>query len=141
MDEAALDKALLERGIQFVRDDPGRYTLLSLSRLKDYFLFWPKVSSGMISNISRVGSFGIFLPFMVYGLWQSSKWWRKALPLYAFIGVFTLVHLMSWALVRYRLPVDAVLVVFAGLALEDIRIRYADWRASRADSSFQLGYR
>jgi 4-amino-4-deoxy-L-arabinose transferase-like glycosyltransferase len=33
LDEAALDQALLGRGIQFVLEDPGRYILLSLSRI------------------------------------------------------------------------------------------------------------
>jgi len=58
----------MKLGIQFVLDDPVRYVLLSTSRLKDFFLFWPQSQSGLLSNLSRVGSFGIFLPFMVYGL-------------------------------------------------------------------------
>src|SRR3974377_1927018 len=46
LDEAALEKALMSRGIAFVSAEPGRYVLLSLSRVKDYFLFWPKADSG-----------------------------------------------------------------------------------------------
>ncbi len=42
LNEAALDKALMRRGIQFVLDDPVRFILLSISRIKDYFLFWPR---------------------------------------------------------------------------------------------------
>jgi hypothetical protein len=34
-----------------------------------------------------------------------------------FVAAYTLVHLLSWALVRYRLPIDGVLVIFAGLAV------------------------
>jgi uncharacterized protein (DUF983 family) len=37
-----------------------------------------------------------------------------------FVIVYTGIHLLTWTLVRYRLPVDAVLVIFAGLALVDI---------------------
>jgi hypothetical protein len=33
LDEAALDQELLKRGLQFVVDDPGRYILLSISRI------------------------------------------------------------------------------------------------------------
>ena len=62
-----MDKALFGRGLGFVLDDPGRYALLSLSRTREYFKFWPSAESSMISNISRVGSFGLFLPFMLYG--------------------------------------------------------------------------
>jgi hypothetical protein len=31
--------------------------------------------------------------------------------------IYSLVHVFSWALVRYRLPVDAVLLVFAAYSL------------------------
>ncbi len=31
--------------------------------------------------------------------------------------IFSAVHLLSWSLVRYRLPVDAILLLYAGLAV------------------------
>jgi hypothetical protein len=37
-----------------------------------------------------------------------------------FALVYTAIHLLSWALIRYRLPVDAVLIIFAGLAVVDL---------------------
>ena len=33
------------------------------------------------------------------------------------MGLYTAIHIASWANVRYRLPVDAILILFAGLAL------------------------
>ncbi len=132
LDEAALEQALMQRGIGFVLEDPLRYALLSLSRVPAYFMFWPSQSSGMISNLSRVLSFGLFLPFMLYGLWlavlrggrqqqaEDGRLARLATPdilLYLFVFLYTAIHLLSWALVRYRLPVDSVLLVFAAAAL------------------------
>lgn len=118
LDEAALNDALMARGWQFVFDDPVRYARLSISRLEDYFKFWPSADSSRLSNLSRVFSFGILLPFMLAGLWFSRSAWRQCLPLYLFAGTYTALHLLSWALIRYRMPVDAVLLVFAGLACE-----------------------
>jgi 4-amino-4-deoxy-L-arabinose transferase-like glycosyltransferase len=129
LDEAALDQALLREGIQFIRDDPARYLLLSLSRIPAFFTFWPTADSGLISNLSRLTSIGLLLPFMIYGLLLSfSKKYKPspnlfsspAMLLYLFIGFYTLIHILSWALIRYRLPVDAVLIIFAGLALMEI---------------------
>ncbi|RMD51496.1 MAG: hypothetical protein D6835_03230, partial [Candidatus Thermofonsia bacterium] len=68
LNEAELESELLSLGLGFVFDDFGRYIKLSLSRIPAYFVFWPSSQSSTISNISRVGSFGLFLPFMVYGL-------------------------------------------------------------------------
>jgi hypothetical protein len=133
LDEAALDQALLQRGLQFVRDDPGRYFMLSLSRIPAYFKFWPSGESSLISNISRVASFGLLLPMMLYGLARSfinrsSTTLHGNRPaivlLYLFVGIYTTIHLLSWALIRYRLPVDAVLVIFAGLGLADLASRF-----------------
>jgi hypothetical protein len=126
LDEAALDQALLRRGVQFIIDDPVRFILLSLSRIPSYFMFWPAADSGMVSNLSRVTSFGLFLPFMVYGMYRSLADRRKigsfqpVILLYLFMGVYTIIHILTWTLIRYRLPVDAVLVIFAGLALVDL---------------------
>lgn len=140
LDEASLDQALLRRGLQFVRDDPVRYIKLSISRIPVYFTFWPSSGSGLISNLSRVASFGILLPFMVYGLvlsflfrpWSLLRWMiSPVFLLHLFIVVYTVIHLLTWALIRYRLPVDAVLVLFAGLALVDLYERLFLPRRSR----------
>jgi 4-amino-4-deoxy-L-arabinose transferase-like glycosyltransferase len=126
LDEAALDQALLRLGIQFVIDDPARYLLLSLSRIPPYFMFWPSSDSVMISNLTRVFSFGLALPFMLYGLaiafprQRGSRIAQPVMLLYLFAGIYTLIHILIWALIRYRLPVDAVLVVFAGFAVVDL---------------------
>ncbi len=126
LDEAALDQELLKLGIGFVVEDPMRYLALSISRIPPYFTFWPSSSSSLISNISRVSSFGILLPFMLYGLYRSYIERKKPLimqPLflmYMFIVIYTGIHVLTWTLIRYRLPVDALLVIFAGLAIVDL---------------------
>jgi 4-amino-4-deoxy-L-arabinose transferase-like glycosyltransferase len=136
LDEAALDQALLRRGLQFVIDDPKRYILLSLSRIPIYFEFWPSAGSGLISNVSRVGSFGIALPFMIYGLFLAVKGGRSEKGnrivnlltsptglLILFGVIYTSIHVLTWTLIRYRLPVDAALIPFAALAIYDLYFR------------------
>lgn len=122
LDEAALDQALLRRGVGFALEDPGRYLRLSLSRIPVFFDFLPSAESGWISNLARVGSFGLFLPLMLWGLWRG---FPRSLDspgalLLLFAGVYTALHLLTWALVRYRLPVDAVLLIFAGRGAMDL---------------------
>jgi len=141
LDEASLDQELLKLGVGFITEDPLRYLQLSISRIPPYFMFWPTAESSLISNISRVSSFGIMLPFMLYGLYRS--YIGRIMPLvkqplfllYMFITVYTGIHILTWTLVRYRLPVDAVLLIFAGLAVVDLfgRIpRAKEWIAAAA---------
>jgi hypothetical protein len=137
LDEAALDQALLRRGIGFVLDDPLRYVLLSISRIPPYFMFWPSSQSALVSNIARVASFGLLWPFMLFGLVLSiarRKEWVQLRPpsatvlLYSFILIYSLIHILTWTLIRYRLPVDAVLILFAGLAVVNLLERIPVFR-------------
>ncbi len=146
LDEAALDQALLRQGLQFVFDDPLRYLQLSISRIPAYFMFWPSPESGPISNFSRVGSFGVLWPFMLYGvilaLVRQVRSGEDLLAsplslLLALVLAYSGVHLLSWALIRYRLPVDTVLLVFAGSGIVDLLHRvmgrnkeHPTWQAS-----------
>jgi len=127
LDEAALDQALLKRGIGFIVDDPQRYVLLSLSRIPSYFMFWPSPESRGISNLARVASFGLLWPVMLLGLLIApfSRYRSRLKPsplllLYGFAFIYTLIHVLTWTLIRYRLPVDAVLLLFAGLAITEV---------------------
>lgn len=146
LNDALLDRALLARGLQIVLDDPGRYLLLCLSRIPIYFQFWPTPQSTLLSNAARLLSFGLLLPFMLYGLILAGRNARRGGPLAAphpdlrlaylilvwlFMAVYTAVHLLSWANVRYRLPVDAFLILFAGYGLDHLLGRFVARRQRR----------
>jgi 4-amino-4-deoxy-L-arabinose transferase-like glycosyltransferase len=118
--EAELNQALTRKGIEFILADPKRYVGLTMDKTLEYFKFWPSSDSSPISNLNRVLSFGLYLPFMILGLCLSFSRWRNFLPLYLFIVIHTGIHLLSWPALRYRLPVDAVLMVFAGLTLIEL---------------------
>jgi hypothetical protein len=92
-------------------------------------MFWPSRDSDLISNLARFGGFGLLLPFILYGLVRSFISRSPVQPftlrstsnlLLLFILFYTLIHVLSWALVRYRLPVDAVFMIYAGLAFTDL---------------------
>jgi len=165
--EAQIDQELMRAGIQFVLDDPGRYLSLSLSRVRAFFEFWPTPDTTLLHNVGRTGSFGLFLPFILYGLYLSFRRQpstiaspnepsgptdrgRRTLDfglwtldfglrtsdfglLYLFIAFYTLLHVLTWAMVRYRLPVDAVSLPFAALALFDLYERGRRWWAARIE--------
>ncbi len=146
MDEASIEKELMRRSLQSILNDPGRYILLSLSRIKEQFKFWPTPDSPLISNLSRVGSFGLFLPFMCYGTLlvifrpkkyklfddsdfggkysRISAWLKSPVALWlVFFCLYTIMHLASWAAIRYRLPTDAVMIIFAAVGI----VALYDW--------------
>ena len=125
LNEAQLSSRLMSQGFQFILKEPGRWLLLSLSRVPIHFNFWPSPESHPLSNVSRVLSFGLYLPFFLYGLFLSRRDWRRCSLLYLFGLVYSLMHVLTWASIRYRLVVDAAFMPFAALAVMDLagRIR------------------
>ncbi len=117
MNEAQLNNALTAEAAGFVLADPGRYFLLTLSKAVEYFKFWPSSESSTISNVIRVLSFGLFLPLFLAGLVLSFRRWRNYLLIYLVVAVHSLIHLLSWPAIRYRLPMDVLLMPLAALAL------------------------
>ena len=124
LNEAQLDRALLVKGFGFVRDDPQRYLLLSCSRAKEYFRFWPAPDSGRTSNYVRMLSFGLALPLLLAGV--ALTFTRRGGEAHVLSGatllllvatLYSVVHLLTWTLVRYRLPVDAITMPFVGVSL------------------------
>jgi 4-amino-4-deoxy-L-arabinose transferase-like glycosyltransferase len=134
LNEAEADRALLGRGLGFVAEDPVRYAFLAVSRVREFVKFWPSPDSGRLSNAARVVSFGLCAPFMVAGLalLMRDRSCRQARAnAWLILGValvYSLAHVLTWTLVRYRLPVDALLLPVAALAMQ----RGFDRLASRA---------
>jgi 4-amino-4-deoxy-L-arabinose transferase-like glycosyltransferase len=126
--EAQLDRALAQRGTEFILADPERYLWLTLDKTREFFWFWPSPDSSRISNINRALSFGLYLPFMILGLYLSFSRWRSFAILYLFMVIHTGIHLLSWPAPRYRLTVDAVSMVFAALALIELAKQLKSWR-------------
>jgi len=129
LNEAQMDKELLRRGLTFVFKDPLRYVRLSVSRIREYFRFWPSADSSKLSNCVRVMSFGICFPFMLSGLViaflprphsgapKAQQRNQGVMLVVVTAGLYTLIHLLSWTLIRYRLAVDAMAMPFAALSV------------------------
>jgi hypothetical protein len=124
--EAQMDRALMRTGLRFVLDDPFRYLQLSLSRARAFFEFWPTPDTSLLHNLGRVTSFGLLLPFYAYGLYLTLRDRRlvaRSALLLTFAVFYTAMHLLTWAMVRYRLPVDAALLPLPALAVRDLARR------------------
>lgn len=118
--DAVITNRLLALGIENVIRDPGHFVRLTLGRLLTFFTFWPTSDSVPLANALRVASFGVMLPFALAGLWLARARWRELLPLLAFVAIHTAIYSVSWTMIRYRIPVDAVLILFAAYALATI---------------------
>ncbi len=131
LNEAQMDRLLTQEGLRLILADPGRFLRRVVGRIPAFFMFYPLRESGLVSNLTRVLSFGITLPFMIYGLLLARRAWRRHMLTFLFVAAYTAIHLISWPGPRYRLPIDAALIPFAALALAHLWSRIAARRFAR----------
>lgn len=133
LNEAQLDRKLLQAGTGFVLDDPGRYALLTASKFKEYFKFWPSPGSSLVSNIQRPLSVGLLLPLALVGLYLGRHRLELASLLLLFVAVVAVLHLLTWPTARYRVPTDACLMPYAALTVFSVYTRLRPGETSTSD--------
>ena len=111
--EIAYDRDYRKRALDFIKENPGRFLLLSLKRLAWFYHF----------DYHYRGTFWLIIPFHVLlilsvaGIWLSRLRWRRASLLLFLIASFTVVHMVFLPEGRYRLPLVPALLAFASVAL------------------------
>ena len=115
--DVLITNTLLRMGIQNVLADPGNFIMLTLTRLREFFLFWPTEDSTLWANLLRIGSFGIVLPFALYGLVSNLRRFQELAPIYLFFVVHTGIYAVTWTMIRYRVPLDPFFILFAAYTL------------------------
>jgi 4-amino-4-deoxy-L-arabinose transferase-like glycosyltransferase len=125
--DVEITNRLLQMAVQNILNDPGMFVMLTITRMREYIVFWPTPSSEPQANLLRMLSWGVLVPFALAGLALARKHWSQAMPIFLFIALHTFVHAVSWTMPRYRLPVDAVLIPFGALAL----VSLVTWATSR----------
>ncbi|MBD3367617.1 MAG: hypothetical protein GF405_05530 [Candidatus Eisenbacteria bacterium] len=126
----AWDQMCMDRGLEYVRDDPGRFVSLYLQKLVNYYRFYPDTIEKNEFTGSRTTWIALLTsgPAIILGLagmWLARRKWRELLPAYAVVILYSLLYPAFTTCVRYRLPLDAYLLLFAAAALAYIGRRMA----------------
>ncbi len=136
--DVLITNTLLRMGIQNVLAQPGDFVMLTLTRLREFFLFWPTADSTLAANILRVCSFGLILPFTLYGLVVNLRRFQELAPIYLFGLVHTGIYAVTWTMIRYRIPLDPFFILFAAYTLVMIYSRVTQRQPLNAQTQQQL---
>lgn len=132
---AGADRMYLARGLEYVKQDPARAVRLYFAKLANLYRFYPTpqtqnrfttVRSAWISILS----YGPMFLLGLVGIVLERRRWNRYAPLLATLVTFTLVYPVFTTNVRYRLPLDGLLMVFCAVALARIASRVSP-RAAR----------
>ena len=88
--------------------------------------------------IVGLASFGVLLPFFITGLVHRLGAFGSLSVLYGFIVYFTLVHVLLYGKLRYRVPMDSLVLVFAAVGMVWLMTRLAPRALGRFE--FLIGH-
>lgn len=116
--EVERQRAFNDRTTAYIKEHPDAFVRAALQKFVRLWNIIPNATEfrGVYALISAL-TFGPVLLLAVVGvLWQWRQWRRFAPPLIV-IGYFTLVHVVTIASLRYRLPIEPLLIVLAAMTI------------------------
>ena len=127
----------LGEGLRWIRSDPGGWAAITWRK---FLYFFNRYERASVENLSFHKRFGGMLALPLFGYWfvasfgllgifLSAALWRRLLLLYGGVLATLAAALAFYVLARYRLPVVAFLIPFAGAAVAALlkMIRDGKW--------------
>jgi len=116
-----------KEALNFIRRNPKYMMKLAIWKFLKFWRLYPHTKTIYAYEHSKVLlvlfsllSYGILLPFSILGIIFSIKNWKQFTFFYGLIGSFTMIHLIFWSQIRYRLPIMPYIIVFAAFSLNSI---------------------
>lgn len=135
--EVERQRAFSQAAVDYIKDNPAVFVRAAV---KKFVRFWNPVPNATefktaIYSIVSAASFGPVLALaLLCAVWRWRQW-RLLAPIYLIVGYFTFVHVVTIASLRYRLPIEPLLIVLAAAPLGAIVESIRQNRARRIPSS------
>ena len=117
INEVEQDNVYKAAAIKNIRNEPLKF----INRMGVKFLeYWKVVSprSTTRNNLISAISYGVVLLTAVFGFILSyRKYWEKILLLILVLAYASLIHMVFFALVRYRFPVEPILIILSAYTI------------------------
>jgi len=108
------DKLFWKEGLKWVKNNPDKFMWLLWRRFLRFWRLWPYMATKKNKIIAGLTS-GIYLPLAWLGMFLSLKrYWKETLLLIFLFISYTLAYLPFHGMIRYRTPIDPLVLVFTG---------------------------
>jgi hypothetical protein len=113
--ELSRQRAYKEAALHYIENNPGAFIRAAAQKFVRFWNIVPNAAEfhgGLYAAISAA-SFGPILLLALIAAVRRRRQWRLLAPLYLIIGYFTCVHVVVVASLRYRLPIEPLLIALA----------------------------
>ena len=136
-DRVERNRALKEAAVDYIVENPGHFAELAAIKFVRFWRLWPYAPKYEKPHliVASLLSYGVVLCLsLVYVFRCLKSRWHDLSPILLFIGYLTAVHMVTIGSIRYRLPLEPFLIVFAAPVLRDILQRLAGPRWVAAET-------
>jgi 4-amino-4-deoxy-L-arabinose transferase-like glycosyltransferase len=115
--ETTRDSAFTHRALETIAADVPSFLRLSLSKSLEFWALYPRPMNEdrprlSIEKLASLLSYGLLLPFALVWLFVSLRRSRVAILVLLLLLAYTLVHAVILSKVRFRLPLDAFVIIY-----------------------------
>lgn len=115
------DKAYKDEALKYIKNNPARFLKLSIKKLIQLYKIMPisNIYEGTNdrNKIISILSYGVLFPFFIAGLFLNLKTGRESIIIYFVLALNTVIHMVFPAMIRYRLPAEPYIIMFASSAI------------------------
>ncbi len=139
MSEVERSQFFFKQGLKFIRYSPGKFLTLLFKKAYIYWWFAPSEITASVDITKYRKLYAIFyVPLLILGIFGMARSLRKSsitraslilLTIFFISGIYILTHV---GLMRYRVPLEALLIMFASFAVVTLTHTLPKSRASRA---------
>ena len=126
-DPLVRDHADRDLALAWVHEHPGAFVRLVGQKLWNAFGPLPRTAlftrDAVAARVQAI-AYGVVLPLVLAGLWQSRRRCREAMPLYLVLASYIAMTVVFYGTPRFTLLVMPFMLAFAGLALADAAARW-----------------
>lgn len=125
-DELARQRAYKEAALRYIENNPEAFIGAAAKKFVRFWNIVPNAAEfhGGLYALISAASFGPVLLLALIAAIRRRRQWRKLAPIYLIIGYFTFVHVVTIASLRYRLPIEPLLIVLAAEPLGMLSNRF-----------------
>lgn len=110
------DKVYRQRAWQFMRSNPATVATLMKMRFLHFWSLYP-ITNSRTQKLAALLTSGIFIPLALLSLFLAGSYWRSTFLVWSTIFAYNLIHLVFITTLRYRIPLDPFLLIFAAFTI------------------------
>lgn len=112
----ARDKYCRETALAWIKANPEKFSELLGRRLVHFWRLYPLMAYKW-QKYAAMATSGVYIPLCFIGIILSIREFKKTSLLISMFATYSLVHMIFFSMLRYRVPLDPYVIIFAGYSI------------------------